>query len=88
MSQDEALRNLPIAVLGGGAVGKTCAADCVLGGNTDVRLFELPEFFEQNLKNVAKTGITLGGIQKNQYGFKRTGKAWPCPASEIVRSKF
>ena len=46
MSQDEALRNLPIAVLGDGAVGKTCAADCVLGGNTDVRLFELPEFFE------------------------------------------
>ena len=69
-------KDSPVAVLGGGAVGKTCAADCVLGGNKDVRLFELPEFFDQNLKNVAKTGITLGGIQKNQYGFKRTGKAF------------
>jgi len=69
-------KNLPVAVLGAGAVGKTCAADCVLGGNTDVRLFELPEFFEQNLKYTAKTGITLGGIQKNQYGFKRSGKAF------------
>ena len=69
-------KNVPIAVLGGGAVGKTCAADCVLGGNTDVRLFELPRFFDANLKNVKKTGITLGGIQKNQYGFKRAGKAF------------
>lgn len=76
MFDDEVLKDSPIAVLGGGAVGKTCAADCVLGGNKDVRLFELPEFFDQNLKNVAKTGITLGGIQKNQYGFKRTGKAF------------
>ena len=76
MFEDEVLKDSPIAVLGGGAVGKTCAADCVLGGNKDVRLFELPEFFDQNLKNVAKTGITLGGIQKNQYGFKRTGKAF------------
>ncbi|MBO4375293.1 MAG: NAD/NADP octopine/nopaline dehydrogenase family protein [Lachnospiraceae bacterium] len=69
-------KSVPVAVLGAGAVGKTCAADCVLGGNTDVRLFELPEFFEQNLKYVHKTGITLGGIQKNQYGFRRTGKAY------------
>lgn len=69
-------KSVPVAVLGAGAVGKTCAADCVLGGNTDVRLFELPEFFDQNLKYVGKTGITLGGIQKNQYGFKRTGKAY------------
>ena len=41
-----------------------------------IRLFELPEFYEQNLKNVEKTGITLGGIQKNKYGFKRSGKAF------------
>ena len=70
MSDSNELKTLPVAVLGGGAVGKTCAADCVLGGNTDVRLFELPEFFDKNLKNVPKTGITLGGIQKNQYGVK------------------
>ena len=33
MFLDEELKNSPVAVLGGGAVGKTCAADCVLGGN-------------------------------------------------------
>ena len=75
MFEKEVLMNSPIAVLGAGAVGKTCAADCILGGNEDVRLFELPEFYDQNLKNVGKTGITLGGIQKNKYGFKRSGKA-------------
>lgn len=76
MFEEEVLKDSPIAVLGAGAVGKTCAADCVLGGNKDVRLFELPEFFQANLGNVAKTGITLGGIQKNQYGFKRKGTAY------------
>ena len=72
----EEYKDAPIAVLGGGAVGKTCGADCKLGGNKEVRIFELPQFFKANLGNVAKTGITLGGIQKNQYGFKRTGKAY------------
>lgn len=72
----ELLKDSPVAVLGGGAVGKTCAADCVLSGkNKDVRIFELPEFYDRTLKSVERTGITLGGIQKNQYGYKRTGKA-------------
>ena len=40
MFEKEVLANSPIAVLGAGAVGKTCAADCVLPGNKDVRLNE------------------------------------------------
>ena len=33
MSKDMSyLKDMPIAVLGGGAVGKTCAADCKLAG--------------------------------------------------------
>ena len=40
MFEKEVLANSPIAVLGAGAVGKTCAADCVLAGNKDVRLNE------------------------------------------------
>ena len=46
MFEEKDLKESPVAVLGAGAVGKTCAADCVLGGNKDVRLFELPEFFD------------------------------------------
>ena len=40
----EQLRNAPIAVLGGGAVGKTCAADCALAGQ-EVRICALDPFF-------------------------------------------
>ncbi len=34
MFSEEELKNSPVAVLGGGAVGKTVAADCVLGGRS------------------------------------------------------
>ena len=75
MFSEEELKNSPIAVLGGGAVGKTVAADCVLGGNKEVRLFDLEPFASTTLKDVEKTGITLKGLEKNKYGFKRTGTA-------------
>lgn len=75
MFEAEVLKNSPVAVLGGGAVGKTVAADCVLGGNRDVRICDLEPFASSTLKDLEKTGITLGGIQKNKYGFKRSGKA-------------
>lgn len=55
MFTDEELKDSAIAVLGGGAVGNTCAADCVLAGNNDVRLYELPEFYDQN-------GLTLDDL--------------------------
>ena len=74
MFNEEELKNSPVAVLGGGAVGKTVAADCVLGGNK-VRIFDLEPYSESTLKNVDKSGITLKGIQKNKYGFKRSGTA-------------
>lgn len=75
MFSKEELQNSPVAVLGGGAVGKTVAADCVLGGNKDVRLFDLEPFANTTLKDIDKTGITLKGLQKNKYGFKRSGTA-------------
>ena len=70
------LRNKPIAVLGSGAVGKTIAADCKLGGAKDVRLYGSKEFAESSLKGLDKTGILLDGIQRNRDGFERSGRAF------------
>lgn len=75
MSKMEYLKNMPIAVLGGGAVGKTCAADMKLAGR-EVRLFDMMPFAETTLANVEKTGITLDGIQRNLYCFERSGRAF------------
>lgn len=66
------LENKPIAVLGGGAVGKTCAADCKLAGR-EVRLYSKSK---ESIANLEKTGILLDGIQRNLYGFERSGKAY------------
>lgn len=66
------LKDMPIAVLGGGAVALTCAADCKLAGR-EVRLFTRKE---KTIKNLDKTGIKLEGIQRNLYGFTREGKAF------------
>ena len=74
MFETDELKNSTVAVLGGGAVGKTVAADCVLGGN-HVRICDLEPFANNTLKDVEKTGITLKGIQKNKYGFHRSGTA-------------
>ena len=74
MFDAEELKSTDVAVLGAGAVGKTVAADCVLGGN-HVRIYEPEEFSKKTLAGVEKSGITLGGIQKNKYGFKRFGTA-------------
>lgn len=66
------LKDKPIAVLGGGAVGKTCAADCKLAGR-EVRLYSRSK---ESLLNVDKTGILLDGVQHNLYGFERSGRAY------------
>lgn len=71
MRNMEYLKNMPIAVLGGGAVGKTCAADCKLAGR-EVRLYSRSR---ESIANVEKTGILFDGIQRNLYGFERSGKA-------------
>lgn len=68
------LREKPIAILGGGAVGKTCAADAKLAGR-EVRLFDIMPFAETSLRHLDRTGIELDGIQRNLYGFKRSGTA-------------
>ncbi len=68
------IEKYPVAVLGAGSVGRTCAADCKLAGNT-VRLFDIQPFAEKSLKYLAKTGVTLVGHPKNKYGFDRLGNA-------------
>lgn len=68
------LKDMPIAILGGGAVGKTCAADCKLAeGGREVRLYSKSE---SSIANLHKTGILLDGIQRNLYGFERSGKVY------------
>ena len=67
------LSSCPIAVLGGGAVGKTTAADCKLAGR-EVRLYSRSQ---RSLARIDRTGILLDGVQRNLYGFERSGKAFP-----------
>ena len=82
----EELRKAPIAVLGGGAVGKTCGADCALAGQ-EVRICDLDPFFESALGTVMRTGITLQdkapGTQ-TKYGFRRMGKGEFAMATKSV----
>lgn len=74
MVKNDELQRTTVAVLGGGAVGKAVAADCVLGGNK-VNLYDLPDYFEKTLKDIDRTGIHISGNQNNKYGFKRSGHA-------------
>lgn len=71
----EYLKDMPIAVLGGGAAGKTCAADMKLAGK-EVRLYDAMPFAAASLKDVDKTGILLDGVQRNKYCFERSGRAF------------
>ena len=66
------LKELPIAILGGGAVGKTAAADCKLAGR-EVRLYSRSK---QSIAGLEKTGVRLDGVQHNLYGFERSGKVF------------
>lgn len=75
MSKMAYLKDMPIAVLGGGAVGKTCAADMKLAGR-EVRLYDIMPYAKQSLRDVEKTGILLDGIQRNKYCFERSGRAF------------
>ncbi|EQC58305.1 hypothetical protein N219_11995 [Limosilactobacillus fermentum MTCC 8711] len=68
------LADYTIAVLGAGAVGRSVAADCKLAGN-QVRLFDLPEFAGESLKDLDKTGIEIQGFELGKYNFKRNGIA-------------
>ena len=75
MGRMEYLKDMPIAVLGGGAVGKTCAADMKLAGR-EVRLYDMMPFAEQSLAHLEETGIFLDGVQRNLYCFERSGRAF------------
>ncbi len=74
MGKMEYLKSMPIAVLGGGAVGKTCATDMKLAGR-EVRLYDIMPFANTSLKNIDKTGILLDGVQRNRDCFERSGRA-------------
>ncbi|MFW6147622.1 MAG: NAD/NADP octopine/nopaline dehydrogenase family protein [Thermodesulfobacteriota bacterium] len=65
----------PVAILGGGAIAQTQAADFALEGYK-VRLFEMPDFAPKSLGEVFKSGkIELGGVQSNIKNFTRSGIA-------------
>ena len=66
------LADRPIAVLGAGAVGMTCAADCKLAGR-EVRLYSRTP---RSITHFDRTGILFDGIQRNLYGFERSGRAY------------
>lgn len=55
------LSDCPIAVLGGGAVGNTTAADCTLAGR-EVRLYSKSA---RSIARLDRTGILMDGIQRN-----------------------
>lgn len=75
------LKDMPIAVLGGGDVGKTCAADMKLAGK-EIRLYTRNK---KTIDAVKRAGITLEGVQRNLYGFKRSGKAFLDVVSDNMR---
>jgi len=65
----------PVAILGGGAVAQTMAADFALGGS-EVRLYDLPEFASRSFGDIIETRkIELGGVQSNLKNFSRKGVA-------------
>ncbi|MCI9198698.1 MAG: NAD/NADP octopine/nopaline dehydrogenase [Lachnospiraceae bacterium] len=74
MANMEYLKDMPIAVLGGGNVSKAIAADCALGG-AKVRICDVMPFAENSLRNLDKAGIKFYGEQMNLYGFQREGLA-------------
>jgi opine dehydrogenase len=66
----------PVAILGAGACGQTFAADFLLAGGYQIRLYEFPEFAKESLGEVIQTHeIELGGSQANFKWLKREGTA-------------
>ncbi len=74
MTNMEYLQHKPMAVLGGGATARGHAACAALKGR-EVRLYELPEFFQQLGCIGEHREIRLSGRQESLYGFKREGLA-------------
>ena len=67
----EYLSGKPIAVLGGGSIGKACAADCALAGQK-VNLCDMEPFAEKSLFG-ADRGVNIWGRQRNLFSFERSG---------------
>lgn len=66
------LKDKPIAVLGGGATARGHAA-CAAHQGREVRLYELPEFYDGLGCIKDRKEIRLSGLQQSLYGFKREG---------------
>ena len=79
----EYLKDKPIAVLGGGAVGKAIAGDCALGG-AKVRICDMMPFAKKTLHNVDRVGIKFYGDQENLYGIERSGLRGVLMASVLL----
>lgn len=74
MSNMEYLKEMPIAVLGAGAVGKAQSGDCALAGRK-VRICDMPPFSDKTLFGMDKQGLRFYGQQLSLYGFRREGIA-------------
>lgn len=74
MGNMDYLKDKPIAVIGGGATGRTQAVDCALAGR-EARMYESPEFASSLGSILENRTVTLTGEQPNLYGFKRSGTA-------------
>jgi opine dehydrogenase len=65
----------PVAILGGGAVAQTQAADFALEG-FKVHLYDMPQFAKKSLSEIIENRkIELGGVQSNLKNFIREGIA-------------
>jgi opine dehydrogenase len=72
MNKDSIMEK-PVAILGGGAVAQTEAADFAIEGY-EVRLYDLPRFAPASMGEVLETRrIELGGVQSNPKNFRRSG---------------
>ena len=77
------LKDMPIAILGAGAVGKTMAADCALAGK-EVRLWDQPRFAKTNFTNIENRHhsgrctvqllrLSAQGYCEDRSGYRRHG---------------
>lgn len=77
-------KNSPIAIIGDGAIGKALACDCILGGNTDVRLYGRHAFNGLTESEKGTRPLTIYGPQKNRAGYCREGRATPTLITENI----
>lgn len=73
MGKMDYLKEKPIAVLGGGAVGKTCAADMKLAGRGKYNLFDMVPFAEKTLAHLEQNEVLTAVVRGTLLGFSTQG---------------